>query len=350
MEAQPELRGAAAARQSDKSAAPPLSDKSCSSASIDCISVQKSLKPLAESVVPHIGGLQTGLVKVAPYLDLAANHILQAYDNISEKVDPDWLLVAYGLVLCFFGGSYIALIAAIEAFGRSGWKVVRENGQICWEQAKSALAASAADDKVDDNNDGIADVKQMSKDKLVMRKIRVIMLSIDPARVSTAVGSLYMAFFAVLATLQIQFAKVITLGLSIGELIDPIAEKVFVPIIQSLSSPEYNRWVVVGVDLAIKAIACSLAWILQTIISAVQSASKGGQIVAHAALRLSNKHGYTNIDHRETLLDEMAGWSLAVIGFMCQFAFGFGVPFPLSLFLWPVDIVEYFLRWMVVNN
>lgn len=314
------------------------------------VRVQRQLKPLAEQLLPHLGTAQKVLLQVEPYLELAGSMAMELYGTVTDKVDPDWLLVTYGLVLCFFGGHYVALIAAIEAFGMSGWEVVHENTLVCWEQAKVALEAVEADDHVDADGDGIADVKQIAKDELVMRKIRVVMLAVDPARVMTASGHLYVAFVAMIATLQIRFAKVVTLGLSIAELLAPLVDKTVVPTLQNLTPQEYHRWIIVGIKLVVKSVACSLAWLLQTVISAVQSASRGGLIIARAALRLANKHGYTDMDHEETLLDEFAGWGLALFGFFFQLSFGFGIPFPVSLVLWPASVVEYFLRWIVVNN
>lgn len=312
--------------------------------------VQDSLMPLAESVLPHMHKVQSLLVKLAPLVEKLAGYVMEGHRVLSKNVDPDWIMVVYGFVLCFFGGHYVALIAAIEAFNLTGWEGIKTNGLICWEQANVALAAIEADDKVDADGDGIRDVDAITREQRVVRRTRVVLLAVDPARVMNATGSLYMAFIAVLATMQIRFAKVVTLGLSIGASLEPLVDKTVIPILQKLSPDEYERWVIVGMNVVVKSISCSLAWVLQTVISALQSASRGGLIVTRAGLRLANKYGYTNIHHEETLLDEFAGWALAAVGFLVQLSFGFAVPFPISLFLWPADIVEYFLRWMVVNN
>lgn len=313
-------------------------------------SLQEAWMPMAKKLVPHLNTLQSCIVKTAPLCEATVAKAVEAYAFVSPHIDHDWLLIIYGLILCFFGGHYVALVAAIEAFGMSGWQVVKENGQVCWDQAKGALAAVEADDKVDDDHDGIPDVQQISKDELVLRKARVVMLAVDPTRVMTAVGCLYVVFVAMIATLQIRFAKVVTLGLSIGEMLEPLVDKTLIPICQSLIPREYNRWVLVGVSVATKSFACSVAWLLQTVISALQSAAKGGLIVSRAGLRISNRLGYTNLNHEDTLLDEGVGWALAALGLVVQLSFHTSIPFPFSLALWPADVCEAFLRWLVVYN
>lgn len=63
----------------------------------------------------------------------------------------------FGAALCFFGGTYVASIAAIEAFRQMGWERVSTEMAVVAAQAKLVADASEKDDKVDADGDGVAD-------------------------------------------------------------------------------------------------------------------------------------------------------------------------------------------------
>ena len=46
--------------------------------------------------------------------------------RIWKMLPRNLVLMIFGLVLCYFGGSYMASIAAIEAFRTMGWERARE--------------------------------------------------------------------------------------------------------------------------------------------------------------------------------------------------------------------------------
>jgi hypothetical protein len=109
-------------------------------------------------------------------------------------------MAVFGLFLAFFGSTYLVTLAAIEAYRLCGWEQSYKYLVIIWEDyqvfvifsvsnsflfernnclfvvenrlvcAKTVRQASLKDDQVDDNKDGIADVKQISKKELVSRK------------------------------------------------------------------------------------------------------------------------------------------------------------------------------------
>lgn len=71
---------------------------------------------------------------------------------------------------------------------------------------------------MDKDGDGIADVDQIDPSKLFMRKLNLMIISVEPEELLKAMGVLYAGFIAVVATLRIQFARAVTLGNSIGEI------------------------------------------------------------------------------------------------------------------------------------
>lgn len=54
-----------------------------------------------------------------------------------------------------------------------------------------------------------------------------------------------------------------------------------------------------------------------------------------------------HIDHEKTIIDEVAGYALAVLGLWFQLSSGFGIPFPLNLLLLPFSFAEWFLMYFV---
>jgi len=60
-------------------------------------------------------------------------------------------------------------------------------------------------------------VDQIDPSKLLVRKVNLVMISVEPEPLMDALSSLYAGFIAVVATLRLQFAKAVTLGASIGD-------------------------------------------------------------------------------------------------------------------------------------
>ena len=99
----------------------------------------------------------------------------------------------------------------------------------------------------------------------------------------------------------------------------------------------------------------SIAWYIQTVISALTSALQGGLMTARAILRIANKKG-SNLfglipkDDKDTYIDETIGFALACLGFYFQFSIGFDVQFPFNLPLLPFEITEFWLKWYITSE
>ena len=46
----------------------------------------------------------------------------------------------------------------------------------------------------------------------------------------------------------------------------------------------------------------------------------------------------------------MAGYAVAALGFYYQYAWGFALPFPLSLLFFPLSWIEWYIRWAVTST
>lgn len=285
--------------------------------------------------------------------------ILQFLYKIYKLLPLNLLQIVFGAALCFFGGVYFTSIAAIEAFRNFGGQIVIDELTICWEEGCIVAAASAEDDKVDDNKDGIADVQQISTNELINRKARVAMIAVkDPQRLMKAVQYLMSAYVSVLATLKFQFAKTVALSLAIAEMLELPAVRIFGPVLAMAMGPDLNKWVSAIITTAMKIIAIIIATYIQMIISAFYSALRGGSLVGEAIINLAAEYGIMDklpdrlvpqkpFDPNNSWWDEIIGFPLAAAGFYYQFTHGFSLPFPWDLLLLPLTIVEWILRWQV---
>lgn len=52
-------------------------------------------------------------------------------------------------------------------------------------------------------------------------------------------------------------------------------------------------------------------------------------------------------DDIEGYTDEMIGWTIAAFGIWYQFSHLWALPFPLNIFLIPLEIFEWVLRWVI---
>lgn len=143
----------------------------------------------------------------------------------------------YGLALCFFGGVFPNIIAAAESFKHSGY----ERARTCFHDLKQAALevykANVQDDLRDDDNDGVADIHQISRQELVSRKLVLLIRTIDPTVLQQAFIGIYQGFIGVLATLKFKFAKSIALGLSIGNMAKRPLAVVLAPTLQHVLKP-----------------------------------------------------------------------------------------------------------------
>ena len=108
-----------------------------------------------------------------------------------------------------------------------------------------------------------------------------------------------------------------------------------------------KRWCPVLLDWMCKSIAISIAWKIQTVISAFTSAIAGGLIMSRAILAITSKD---KKDHEDTKVDEIAAYGLAGAGFYFQYTHEFSTPFPLNIILFPVGFAEYYIRWAVTSE
>ncbi|CAD7961959.1 unnamed protein product [Amoebophrya sp. A25] len=278
----------------------------------------------------------------------------KAFENgciIWKKVEPylqgedgsEIVVMLAGLGLCLFGGCFPLLIAAYEAFRMAGWDGMKSSIIDLRDEGRAALAAHKKDETVDDDGDGVPDVQQISPRDLAMRKTLLVLRVINPEKVSKAFSAVVAGLIAVLASLKLTFARSITLGATLGEVIQKRVDAKVTPVVQELVPDDAKKWVPIVFGWAGKIFAVWVACMLQTVISAFHSAIRGGQMFGVALVRYLNKTGKISHNEDESLMDEAAGYGAAGVGFLFQLYMGFSLPFPFWIVFLPASIAEYSL-------
>ena len=78
----------------------------------------------------------------------------------------------------------------------------------------------------------------------------------------------------------------------------------------------------------------------QVLISAVQSSIRGGLLFARKSLHWANEHGYIHLTAADSYLDETVGFTFALLGFYTQWQWGFALPFPFNVIMFPFSTVR----------
>uniref|UniRef100_A0A7S1BF05 Uncharacterized protein n=1 Tax=Corethron hystrix TaxID=216773 RepID=A0A7S1BF05_9STRA len=281
--------------------------------------------------------------------------VVTAGHAVYRRLPHDGLHALLGLIFCFFGGIYPTLFAALQAAKHGGWENTKAAVADLSREAAVILEESRKDDEVDDDDDGVADVLQIDGKALAKRKAQLVLEKCDPAKINAALGHLYVTWTAVVLALKVQFARTIALSLSIAETIHGPAERFLQPTVAAVLPQKFHKWLPVLIDWTCKSVGMSVAWYVQTIISAFTSATYGGLKCARSLVKLCAKQKITLFgllpkDHTQTSLDEIVGWLLAAAGFYFQFKLGFDIPFPFNLVLWPLETAEWYIRWTITSD
>eukprot|EP00435_Cladocopium_sp_Y103_P057668 s912_g19.t4 len=211
-----------------------------------------------------------GALSILRYVIEVYFRIYSAAYAVVEKLPADELKFLIGFILCFFGGVFVALIAAVEAFRTMGGQSLYDDLAYIKIELDNVVKAHDADEQVDANRDGIRDVEAMGSQELVQHKAMVVMQSInDPKRLQGAVGNLWSAYLAVVATLSLKFAQTTAYALAISEMVKfPVTRVVAPPLAYGLG-PNLVNWVDVIIDSTLKAFVILLVWFFAKISVAV---------------------------------------------------------------------------------
>mmetsp|Transcript_16872 Transcript_16872/g.36313 ORF Transcript_16872/g.36313 Transcript_16872/m.36313 type:complete len:404 (-) Transcript_16872:175-1386(-) len=322
----------------------------------------ESAAVLSESRVPQLASVLRTLKPLFGLLLHAAIMLFMGYARIYswfyklyQGLPLLQLQMVAGLLLCFFGGTFVALIAAFEAFRTMGGEKLLEHWNYCVQQARVVQGASAKDDTVDEDKDGIADVDQITAEELTQRKLKVAMVAIaEPQQLQMAVGALWSACLAVLGTLKLQFAQTTAYAVALAEIFKFPIVRICAPALTWGLGKELTHWVDPIIDTTLKVICILLVWWIEKIRSALYSGVRGGQLFAQALITWADENGWMNkvpdfiakkpFNADESYLDEAVGYTVAAIGFYWQVSHLFFLPFPIDWLLWPFSVAEHLLE------
>jgi len=308
-----------------------------------------------EKLLPLIEKVATPTLNFLSVALPIAIRLVQKYYAFYCKLSGDALHIILGCILCFFGGLYPTLFAALEAAKHGGIDILRRGLHDLADEALVIIEANKKDDSIDDAGDGKPDVISLSNKELLLRKTKLILTKMNPEKVDNALGSMYKVWICVIATLTVKFARTVALSLTIADSLKKLIDRYITPSVTDLTPPEYKKWVPTVTGWIVKSLAMSVAWYIQTIISAFTSAVAGGLLISRTLLKISRKKGINpgNIipeSDDDTSFEETLSYVIACIGFYFQFRMGFTLPFPFNILLWPVGFVEYYIRWSVTGD
>jgi len=303
------------------------------------------LKPYLKNVGPIFTKLGSLVDILSPFVTKAYLVGLQVWKKIEPYEPQDLVPMFFGLVLIFFGGYFVTTIACVEAFRIAGWDRFKKCMIQLYESYKDFKKKSDEDDTRDDDNDGIPDVQQIDSKELVTRKLKLFLISTSPANFQDALSGIYTGLVSVFATLRLQFARTITLGSTIGEMISPHAIKFLHPILGAIIPVDYHKWIDVVITYAARSVGVTIAWSLNRIVATVHSAMRGAQIFCDAFARYTAKRGYLHLS--TGYWDEVFVGVCALFGFYFQIKSWFNLPWILYIPLFPFVVFERLLTYIV---
>eukprot|EP01123_Difflugia_compressa_P010314 TRINITY_DN3749_c0_g1_i1.p1 TRINITY_DN3749_c0_g1~~TRINITY_DN3749_c0_g1_i1.p1 ORF type:complete len:334 (-),score=64.72 TRINITY_DN3749_c0_g1_i1:93-1094(-) len=282
----------------------------------------------------------------SPFVHKAINISLQVWEKLQPYHPEEFLPLITGLVIAFFGGHYFTLFAAIEAYRLCGWEQTKDCLMELYKNYLVVYAENEKDNQVDDNNDGIPDVQQIGQQELMTRKISLILKSLDPPKVTSALSGIWMGFLGVVAVLRLKFAQTIALGATIGGIFENVARPILTPILERTIPETHQKWNPVIISYACKSAGVSIAWLIQRVISAFYSSIKGAQMFSKGLALFFSRMGLVAWQEGTVgyfVVVGMVAWT----GFAWQLQSGFSLPFPLNVILFPFTVLEWFVTWMV---
>jgi hypothetical protein len=317
----------------------------------DFSSIQKDLGVAANVLQSIAKPLLAALTFSVPIAIKSCKFAYSYYSRLPQNA----ILFVTGFVFCFFGGTFPVLFAAVQAAEYGGRQAVMLALSDLADEAIIIIEESKKDDVADDDKDGKADVAKISNAEFLSRKTQLVLKKMNPEKIDRAVGSLYKVWLAVAAVLSIEFAKTISMALTISEFLRKPLNRFLAPTVMLAIPNDYDKWVPVVLGWIAKSIAISIAFYVQSLVSGLASALRGGLLMARATYqflvyRKINLFGLIPDDNSESVLDEALSYIFAGLGFYTQFRAGFSLPTPLNYVLWPFQVAEYYLRWSITKR
>jgi hypothetical protein len=286
--------------------------------------------------------------------------IIKGVVKFYRALPMDAITAQIGLVYCFLGGYYPTLFSSLQAAQYCGWQVMVSALADLTDEAMKVIDATAG-----------VDWDDMSRRDVFLQQTNIVLKTVDPMKINQAASGLYTTWLGVSTVLQREYARVISLSLTLASGIEAVARVVLQPPLNLITPYDYRRWVPAVIGWGSKAAAMNVAWRIQRVLTAATSAIAGGAMVARSVLKLLNRKGiyvFGDVQGRRrrrrgrgrdpdetTLFEDMVGFSVGSLGFYTQIEcqmknnFSFQVPWPLSILTFPFDMAEKWIQWYITE-
>ena len=301
--------------------------------------------------------------------------IVSGVVSFYRNLPTDLIIAQIGLVYCFAGGYYPTLFSSIQAAKHCGWDTMISSIQDLTSEAIKVIDASTQEDI-------LHEYSTMNKRQVLFKQTDLILKTMDPMKINQAVGSLYTTWLGVSVVLEKEYARVISLSMTLAYYCERVTSIILGPPIKFVVSEDYHKWIPVMIGWTCKAIAMNVAWRIQRILTASTSAMTGGVMFSRSILRIirrqrrHNRRNRTRFGRKKSqnkwydddgydeedsttptsaMLEDIIGFIVAGIGFWTQIQsqyknnFSFEVPFPINLITWPFDLAEKWIQWQITK-
>jgi len=302
-----------------------------------------------DALVRLVGTVTQVLISCGRAVLPPAAALIKGIVSFYRALPIDAIIAQIGLVYCFAGGYYPTLFSSLQAAQYCGWRIVVDAITDLLEEANKVIDATA-DLSFDD----------LGRKEFFLQQTNIVLKTVDPKKINQAAAAMYTTWLGVSAVLEKEYARVISLSMTLAGYFERVAHFVLEPPAKLCVSQDYHKWVPVVIGWGCKAMAMKIAWRIQRVLTASTSAMFGGVMFSRALLRMLSKRGIKLFglireDHEESPLDEIIGFIVAGIGFYTQIEvqyknnFSFEVPFPINLVTWPFDWAERWIQWKITK-
>jgi len=160
--------------------------------------------------------------------------------KIYKRMPVEYVALIFGATLCFFGGFYPTVFAALQAAEHGGLTTVVQALSALSEEIMIIVEENKKDNEVDADRDGKSDAQQLEGPEFIKRKVRLVLVKVNPEKVNAAIASIYKVWMSVLAVLTIQFARTISLSLTISEFMKKLVDRLLLPIVSAATPKEFQ--------------------------------------------------------------------------------------------------------------
>mmetsp|Transcript_22298 Transcript_22298/g.31179 ORF Transcript_22298/g.31179 Transcript_22298/m.31179 type:complete len:385 (-) Transcript_22298:189-1343(-) len=300
----------------------------------------------AETLIPFIATVFRAVSRVLGAVWEGLSPLLCSLKETHWQI---YIPAILGLIMVFYGGAFMFLIAAVEAYRISGWEKTQKCMRDLYRNYSELVEADAIDDKalgkISEGDEGKSIEEGMTDEQYLRHKVELLFAVVRPQQVMDAVHGITSGFFAVVATIRMKFAESITLGSALGEMGEKYVKAILLQDLEEVAG-KYQRWVSPCLGYLCRIVGISIAYTLQRVLFAFHSAFRGAHlIVLTIAHFLSNEK--RKVDHETDLKLILAKVVIGTLGFVKQLVGGFEIYFPLSIFFLPAICANWIIGFAV---